>query len=136
MLYEIESVGRNVSMTEDETGSVQAVLLRLDIEGANATAKVQQYIQEAKDFLQDQKQKAGADIETNPTRREISLIESYSEGRYVMSNTQSHSYTLYNTARADIRSHIAASLSAKTEDGTATGTQQFKFTTGNVRSRR
>jgi len=123
-------------MTDDETGSVQAVLLRLDIEGSNATAKVQQYIQEARDFLQDQKQKAGSDIETNPTRREISLIESYAEGRYVMSNTQSHSEVLYNTARADIRAHIAASISSKTEDGTATGTQQFLKTDGNVRSRR
>lgn len=122
-------------MADDEIGSVQSVLLRLDIEGANATAKVQQYIQEAKDFLQDQKQKVGADIETNPTRREISLIESYAEGRYVMSNTQSHSETLYNTARADVRAHIAASLSSKSEDGTAFGTEQFRFTTGNVRSR-
>lgn len=124
-----------MDVADDEVGSVQSVLLRLDIEGANATAKVQQYIQEARDFLQDQKQKAGADIETNPTRREISLIESYSEGRYVMSNTQSHSETLYNTARADIRTHIAASLSSKTEDGTATGRSQFLKTTGNVRSR-
>ncbi len=136
MLDEAENIRRDVNLADDEIGSVQAVMLRLDLEGANATAKVQQYIQEAKDFLQDQKQKVGADIETNPTRREISLIEKYAEGLYTMSNTQAHSETLYTTARSDIRTHIAADLSSKTEDGTATGRSQFLKTDGNVRSRR
>jgi len=120
-------------MADDEAGSVQAVMLILDVEGANATAKVMQYLQNARGFLDEQKQKAGVDINTNPTKREIELIEAYAEGRYVLSNTQSHSETLYNTSRADIRAHVMAIISSKTEDEIATGVNQFKFTTGNVR---
>lgn len=121
-------------MANSEAGSVQAVMTILDIEGANATAKVMQYLKNARGFLDEQKQKAGVDINTNPTEREIELIEAYAEGRYVLSNTQSHSETLYNTSRADIRAHVMAIISNKTEDEIATGTNQLKFTTGNVRS--
>ena len=108
-------------------------MLLLDIEGANATAKVMQYVKNARDFLQEQKQRAGIDVTTNPTGREIELIESYAEGRYVLSNTQSHSETLFNAARADIRAHVKAIISDKTEDDISTGNNQLKFTTGGVR---
>lgn len=120
-------------MADDLSGTVQTVMTRLDIEGTNATAKVYQYVNEARGFLDEQKQKAGIDVTTNPTQREVQLIENYAEGRYVMSNTKAHSETLFNAARTDIRVHVSAIISNKTEDEVATGTNQFKFSSGGVR---
>ena len=120
-------------MADDMAGSPQSVMTRLDIEGTNAMAKVTQYILEAQGFLDEQKRKAGVDVTENPTAREVQLIENYAEGRYTMSNTQSHSETLFNASRADIRAHVAAEISNTTEDGISTGSNQFKKTNSNVR---
>jgi hypothetical protein len=121
-------------MADSEAGSVQAVMLQLDIEGQNATAKVEQYIQDGRSFLEEQQQKAGLDPTTNPTKREIQLIENYAVGKYTLNNTKSHSEVLFTSARTDIKTHISAILQNKTEDDIATGSNQFKKSTGNVRS--
>jgi len=120
-------------MTQKEPGNVQAIMLQLDIEGANAEAKVTQYLLDGRTFLDEQLQKAGLDPTVNPTIRQISLIEDYAVGKYTLVNTQSHSDTLYLTARADIKTHVLSQISGKTEDEIATGTNQFKKSTGNVR---
>ena len=121
-------------MADNEAGSSQAVMLQLDIEGTNALAKVEQYLQDGREFLAEQQQKAGLDPTTNPTKREIQLIENYAVGKYTLNNTKSHSEILFTSARSDIRTHIAAIIQSKTEDDIATGTNQFKLTTGNVRA--
>lgn len=121
-------------MADSEAGSVQAVMLQLDIEGQNATAKVEQYLQDGRSFMEEQQQKAGLDVNTNPSKREIQLIENYAVGKYTLNNTKGHSEVLFNAARSDIRTHIAAILTNKTEDDIATGGNQFRFSSGGVRA--
>lgn len=120
-------------MTQKELGNIQAIMLQLDIEGNNAEAKVNQYLMDGKTLLDEQLQKAGLDPAQNPTARQIQLVENYAVGKYTLVNTQSHSDSLFNAARADIRTHVAAQISSKTEDDISTGTNQFKLTEGNVR---
>jgi hypothetical protein len=121
-------------MADSEAGSSQAVMLQLDIEGTNALAKVEQYLQDGRSFLEEQQQKAGLEATTNPSKREIQLIENYAVGKYTLNNTKGHSETLFTSARTDIRTHISAILQNKTEDDIATGGNQFKFSSGGVRS--
>lgn len=121
-------------MADSESGSTQAVMLQLDIEGTNAVAKVEQYLQDGRSFLEEQQQKAGLDANTNPSKREIQLIENYAVGKYTLNNTKGHSEVLFNAARSDIRTYVQANLQNQTEDGIATGANQFKFSSGGVRA--
>lgn len=118
-------------MADSESGSSQAVMLQLDIEGTNALAKVEQYLQDGRSFLEEQQQKAGLDANTNPSKREIQLIENYAVGKYTLNNTKGHSEVLFTSARSDIRTYISANIQNKTEDDIATGDNQFKLTQGN-----
>ena len=117
--------------SEDDVGSIDNIMLQLDIEGQNAKAKVMQYLIDARSFLQEQQQKAGLDINIQPTPRERQLLENYAVGKYTINNTKSHSEVLFTTARADIRTHISAIIQNKTEDDIATGNNQFRKTAGN-----
>lgn len=118
-------------MSQEEFGNIDAIMLQLDIEGKNAKAKVQQYLQDGKLFLEEQMQKAGLNVPNQPTPRQIQLVESYAVGKYTLNNTKSHSETLYTTSRADIKTHVMAIIQNQTEDGIATGSNQFKKTAGN-----
>lgn len=120
-------------MADSEAGSIQNVKLQLDIETENENPKIEQYLQDGRSFLDEQQQRAGLDPVTNPTTREIQLIENFAIGKYVMLNTQSHSEKPYNAAREDIKTHVRAAIQSQTDDGVATGENQFKTTTGNVR---
>ena len=103
--------------TQKQPGSIEVVMLELDIEGTNAHAKVQQYLQKAQSFLTEQQQKEGLDPTVTPTPREITLFEDYAVGLYTLKNTKSHSETLFNAARADIKTYVRATNQNQTDDG-------------------
>ncbi len=118
-------------MSQEEFGNIDAIMLQCDIEGKNAKAKIQQYLQDGKLFLEEQIQKAGLNVPDQPTPRQIQLVENYAVGKYTLNNTKSHSETLFTTSRSDIKTHVQAILQNQTEDGIATGNNQFRKTIGN-----
>ena len=128
------SINNSEPQEEWESGSIENVKLQLDLETENVNAKLFQYLHDARSFFDEQLQKAGFDNLNRPSVRQIQLIENYVTGKYTMLNTQSHSAGPFDSAKRDIMTHIRAQLQSTTDDGVATGANQFKLTEGNVRS--
>lgn len=118
-------------MTQEENGSIENIKDNLDIEIDNDNAKLEGYLGDARTYFDEQLQSANLPALTNPTARQKHLMEQYAEGYYVLKNRPEHTKTLYEIARADIRTHVKSRLQNRTEDDVATGNNQFGKTAGN-----
>ena len=112
-------------MADDEPGTLKNLKHQLDIETDNSNGKLMQYLEDARVYLEEQVKDAGQDPLTNPTRREMQLIEDYAAGKYILKNTQGHSEKPLTFAKNDIKTHIRSSLQKVTDDGVAVGADQF-----------
>jgi hypothetical protein len=120
-------------MADNEPGTLKNLKHQLDIETDNSNGKLMQYLEDGRTFLEEQVKDAGQEPLTNPTRREMQLIEDYAAGKYILKNTQGHSDKPFLAAKSDIKAHIRSSLQKVTDDGVAVGPDQFQLTTGTAR---
>lgn len=120
-------------MTQEENGNIENVKLNLDIEIDNENSVIEGYLGDARAFFDEQLTLAGLTALVNPTTRQKSLMEQYAEGKYVLYKRPEHSDKLWQIGRSDIKTHVRGQIQKQTDDGVATGTQQFLKTSGNVR---
>ena len=119
-------------MTQNENGNIENIKQNLDIEIDNDNAKLEGYLGDARTYFDEQLQSAKLPVLENPTNRQKHLMEEYAEGYYVLKNRPEHSDKLDQIARADIKTHVRSNLQNRTEEGIATGSNQFKKTAGNT----
>ena len=120
-------------MTDSEAGTLYAVKVLADIETDNHNDKIENFLQDAREYLKEQKALLNLDPTTNPTKREIALIEKLAAGITIHWIRPGGTLDSEREAKTDIKTHLRSLAQKHTEDGIATGSSQFLKTTGNVR---
>ena len=118
-------------MSQNE--SLEEVKDLLDLDTDNDNARINQFLTESVEFLQDQKVIFGLDAKTQPNNREKSLIEKLAAAMWTSWRRPEHSTGMETNAKNDIKTHIRAVASKHSDDGIAGGAAQFRKSDGNVR---
>jgi len=121
-------------MTQDENGNVDNVMLQLDIELDSKRPLIEGYLGDGRVFFDEQLQLGNINPLVNPDGRQKQLMEEYAIGKYLWLNKPEHSTNSITKAENAIKTHIRAKLQKQTDDGIATGSNQFRKTASNVRT--
>jgi len=120
-------------MSAEQNESLEEVKDLLDIDTNNDNARILQFLTESLEFFQEQLTIFSLDAVTQPNNREKSLIEKLAAAKWTSWRRPEHSTGMEKNAKEEIKTHVRAVAAKHSDDGIAGGTNQFRFSTGNVR---